>query len=135
MVPGGVCLDDDTVLEIMLLIPSLRNETELLLKILEATGCTPRGLFSLCVYFTPCANSTLLARLSEAGEEFVNRKPDNKDFPCGCFQLDFQLLYFYKWCVLKETANLGCVGTLDVEQDDSKPIPGASRNPVAARLQ
>merc|ERR1711990_818769 len=43
---GGVCLDDNTVLEIMLLIPETKNATEKLVKALEWTGCEPKGIFS-----------------------------------------------------------------------------------------
>ena len=77
MEDGGVCLDDNTVLEILLLIPSLRSYAEIIIKILEITGCEPNGIFSLCFYFTPCSLSNALSNLIS--------------FPCGCFSLDFQV--------------------------------------------
>ena len=90
---GGVCLDDYTVLEILLLIPSLRDYALIIMKILEATGCEPRGLFSLCFYFTPCAASSVT----------------DVALPCGCFSLSFQLLYWRDYCVVSEYANIGCI--------------------------
>ena len=124
-----------SVLEILLLIPSLRNDTEVILNILEATGCTPRGLFSLCVYFDPCSNTLAAASQPKPHTGVVRKPKPNAEPLCGCFSFNLQLLYFYKcvpaphrprcpadsfshnhpiaparWCVLSETAGLGCVG-------------------------
>lgn len=87
---GGLCLDDDTVLEILALIPGLRDAIEIILFILDATGCEPRGLFSMCFYFDPC---------------------DTYDASkiCGCFEFDFQLLYWRSYCVYKFRGNIACV--------------------------
>mmetsp|Transcript_2638 Transcript_2638/g.4260 ORF Transcript_2638/g.4260 Transcript_2638/m.4260 type:complete len:213 (-) Transcript_2638:53-691(-) len=88
---GGICLDDDTVLEILALIPSLQDDIEVILAILDATGCEPRGLFSMCFYFNPC----------EYYDPYSNI--------CGCFEFDFQLLYWRKYCLYKFDGNIGCI--------------------------
>uniref|UniRef100_A0A7S4I9Z2 Uncharacterized protein n=1 Tax=Vannella robusta TaxID=1487602 RepID=A0A7S4I9Z2_9EUKA len=88
---GGLCLDDDTVLEILALIPELHDDIEIILGILAITGCEPRGLFSMCFYFDPC----------EAYSSSI----------CGCFEFDFQLLYWRGYCLYKFRGNIGCVGS------------------------
>lgn len=70
---NGLCLDDNTIIEILLLIPSLHDDIVALLKLLVATGCEPHGLFSLCLYFDPCDGYS------------------SGDPSCGCFTLDFQV--------------------------------------------
>ena len=103
---NGLCLDDNTIIEILLLIPSLHDDIVALLKLLVATGCEPHGLFSLCLYFDPCDGYS------------------SGDPSCGCFTLDFQLLYWSDYCVLKEDAFLGCVGnaTQTIEPWGAKPM-------------
>lgn len=93
---GGVCIDDNTILEILALIPEFQDQAEIILRILEITGCEPRGLFSMCFYFQNCTSTASLALTSGI---------------CGCFQFDFQLLYWRDYCVYKDVADLGCVGT------------------------
>ena len=90
---GGLCLDDDTVLEILAMIPGLRESIKIILAILEATGCEPRGLFSMCFYFDPCDSSA------------------PSDPMCGCFEFDVQLLYWRRYCLYKYRTNIGCVGS------------------------
>lgn len=87
---GGLCLDDDTVLEILLLIPGLADDVQKILAFLDATGCEPRGLFSMCFYFNPCENYS-------SGDL------------CGCFEFDFQLLYWRGFCLYKFKGNIACV--------------------------
>lgn len=89
---GGLCLDDDTVLEILALIPGLQDSIDIILLILDATGCEPRGLFSMCFYFDPCESYS----------------PSQI---CGCFEFDFQLLYWRSYCVYKFKGNIGCIGS------------------------
>jgi len=108
MEDGGVCLDDNTVIEILLLIPSLRNDTLTFLKLLEATGCQPRGIFSLCFYFTPCSYTNVMPQIQN-GQQPTQQQAQLDVFPCGCFSLDFQLLYWRDYCIYSDATQIGCV--------------------------
>merc|ERR1712100_115051 len=106
---GGLCLDDNTVLEILLLIPETRNATEWLVKALEWTGCEPKGIFSLCFYFEPCSPEP----------EF-----------CGCFTMDFQLLYWHNWCLYKSDTNLGCINDTQTVENYNIIEPPRTNRPL-----
>jgi len=110
---GGLCLDDDTVLEILALIPALQDDIQIILGILEATGCEPRGLFSMCFYFNNCTTT-------DGAIDIVL----NEEAICGCFEFDFQLLYWRKFCLYKFKGNIGCVGEQTFEQKHEQlPTP------------
>eukprot|EP01096_Ripella_sp_DP13-Kostka_P010325 TRINITY_DN4041_c0_g1_i1.p2 TRINITY_DN4041_c0_g1~~TRINITY_DN4041_c0_g1_i1.p2 ORF type:complete len:247 (-),score=121.64 TRINITY_DN4041_c0_g1_i1:127-786(-) len=117
MTPEGLCIDDDTVLEILLEIPSLYGDAKTIMEILKAIGCRPEGLFSMCFSFTPCA-STLQQQVHglkqqlflDQGRILLPVVPSVESSLCGCFDFTFQALYYRKWCVYKDQSRLGCVG-------------------------
>ena len=115
---GGLCLDDNTILEILLLIPELQNDAKIIAAILAATGCHPRGLFEMCFFFY---NQTCAAPAIESGYGVANDVAPVDDFSliCGCFTFEFQLLYWRNYCLYKDESNLGCVGTAA-----ALPVPG-----------
>ena len=83
MTPEGLCLDDDTVLEILMEIPSLANDTQIFWDILQAFGCRPEGLFYMCFSFDPCSTAMIKPAMDasiQAPESLL----------CGCFDFSFQ---------------------------------------------
>ena len=101
-------MDDNTILEILLLIPELQDDAKIIAAILAATGCHPRGLFEMCFFFynQTCAPVPAL----ESGFEPAP-VDDFEALVCGCFTFEFQLLYWRNYCLYKDESNLGCVGT------------------------
>eukprot|EP01095_Lingulamoeba_sp_RSL-Kostka_P003902 TRINITY_DN1501_c1_g1_i2.p1 TRINITY_DN1501_c1_g1~~TRINITY_DN1501_c1_g1_i2.p1 ORF type:complete len:235 (-),score=52.91 TRINITY_DN1501_c1_g1_i2:787-1491(-) len=125
-VNDGICLDDNTIFEILLEIPSLKNDTEIFINILKLTGCDSAGIFSMCFYFYPDESPSEVPLISMNNDGLINNNQkemvkennnnnNNNDHmnqlavTNGCFYFDFQLLYFSKWCVVKETVPLGCI--------------------------
>jgi hypothetical protein len=76
----GICIDDATVMEILMLVPSLNQYETLFSEILTLVGCLPAGLFSLCFQAAP-----------------------NQ-----CLNFDVEFLFFEQYCVFTSSTPIGC---------------------------
>ena len=106
MTPEGLCLDDDTVLEILVEIPALANDTQIFMDILEVLGCRPTGLFYMCFSFEPCSTAAQqppmmgqpIPIISGQDGLMAGQRPTKlavMPVPgsalCGCFDFSFQV--------------------------------------------
>lgn len=76
------CLDDASLLEVLLKIPALQPYYQVIYDIYEASECIPAGIFSVCLI----------------------REPGT-----FCYQLVSQLFYFENFCYKKSVVNIGCI--------------------------